>query len=894
MFLSFTSFTQIAVDGFYDDWTNIAGTSDGQDSQDMDITSVKISNDDEFLYFLIETDQEFDLQDDEGIRIYVDADNNPATGFSIGGIGSEMSYDWGDRNGYINLANTFINVGHADLGMIALPTVTSDKFEIAFRRSINSSLGSFAVDGEIKVYVDNGFGNDQVPNNDGGIAYTIQQNTTFAPSYDLEKSAENIRLMSYNVLRDGFLESDQNPSLEAVIKSMNPDILCLQEVYDTPSSQILDMLEDLLPTGPGKQWYAATAGPDIHLYSTIQIEAWDWIDGNGVFLLYTDNNEPLVVYNVHLPCCANDVDRQDEIDKILSVLRDKEDSPLTGFSYDDDFPEIITGDFNLVGFKQNYDSFIEGDIVNEAVYGSDFGPDLDGSTLEDANPYLTGIPSNYTWYQPNSSYNPGRLDFVFYTGAGLTQQNAFVLNSSGLSQAERDQLNLNADATLRASDHLPLVFDFTFGMEADNDGDGFTESEDCDDNNASINPGAQEIPNNAVDEDCDGIALIIDQDMDGFNSDDDCDDTDPNVNPGEPEIPNNGVDEDCDGIAQVIDQDMDGYNSDEDCDDSNAGINPNATEVPNNNVDEDCDGIAQMIDEDMDGFNSDEDCDDNNPNVNPGQMEIPNNGIDEDCDGFDEVVDQDMDGFTSDVDCNDMDAGINPGQAEIPNNDIDEDCDGIAQMIDEDMDGFNSDEDCNDTDAAINPDAIEIANNDIDEDCDGIALIIDEDGDSFNSDEDCDDTDAAINPDATEIPNNDIDEDCDGMALIIDEDGDGFNSDEDCDDMNATIFPGADEIPNNGIDEDCDGEDFTTSVLEADWLEIDIYPNPASSNLYITHNHHSSMKLEFYDILGQKQLSQKLTHKESMIELDGLPSGKYIIRCETNDQKLAYRSIIKL
>ncbi|GAX59551.1 hypothetical protein SCALIN_C04_0039 [Candidatus Scalindua japonica] len=109
--------------------------------------------------------------------------------------------------------------------------------------------------------------------------------------------------------------------------------------------------------------------------------------------------------------------------------------------------------------------------------------------------------------------------------------------------------------------NLSWAIDATFaGGGADDDGDGHIAVEDggddCDDTNPNIHPGAAEVCD-GLDNDCDGQeddGLTIDSDGDGHttkgscsSTKDDCDDSNPEVYPGATEILNNGIDDNCNG-----------------------------------------------------------------------------------------------------------------------------------------------------------------------------------------------------------------------------------------------------------------------------------------------------------------------------------------------------------
>jgi Putative metal-binding motif len=85
-----------------------------------------------------------------------------------------------------------------------------------------------------------------------------------------------------------------------------------------------------------------------------------------------------------------------------------------------------------------------------------------------------------------------------------------------------------------------------------------------------------------------------DADSDGVRRPADCDDTRPDIRPGANDVPENGVDEDCSGVDAVNrDRDGDGSPRPQDCDDENAAIRPGTREVIGNAVDENCDSRAE-------------------------------------------------------------------------------------------------------------------------------------------------------------------------------------------------------------------------------------------------------------------------------------------------------------
>jgi hypothetical protein len=88
-------------------------------------------------------------------------------------------------------------------------------------------------------------------------------------------------------------------------------------------------------------------------------------------------------------------------------------------------------------------------------------------------------------------------------------------------------------------------------LQTDVDGDGAARPVDCDDGDAAVRPGAPEIRDDGVDQNCDGAdATDLDRDRDGVPRPIDCDDGNPAARPGGRERRGNRIDEDCNGRAE--------------------------------------------------------------------------------------------------------------------------------------------------------------------------------------------------------------------------------------------------------------------------------------------------------------------------------------------------------
>ena len=476
LFLHFDSLAQIpiALDGQFEDWDNFQNTYNDtpNDGDDIDFLSLEITNDQNYLYLFITTNEIFNLTEYNDISLYIDTDNNASTGYYINNIGAELEYHFGFRDGTFHAANNEYNIYWSDIEFRALPTVTSNRFEIAIARNIlPNNIHPLFTSNTIQVAlrdwssVSNG---DVLPDNGETLSYEF--NSALFESYvpiDLAKNnTEYVRLMTYNTLSNGLLENNRRDKIAQIIQAVSPNIITFNECWDVTASYAKNFMDETLPLNNSAGWQITALDYGNITASRYDILAnWQIWPGHRLTASHIDlpNNiytTDLLVINAHLKCCSNgDNQRQEEADAIAEFILDLK-SGGGNITLPPNTPFVISGDLNLVGDFQQLETLITGDIQNTFSFGNGGALDWDNSDLEDVVSLQADIPMAYTWFGANAIYPPSRLDFAIYSNSVMSMKKAFTLQTETMSSDRLDMYNLSFNATSIASDHFPKITDF--------------------------------------------------------------------------------------------------------------------------------------------------------------------------------------------------------------------------------------------------------------------------------------------------------------------------------------------------------------------------------------------------------------------------------------------------
>ena len=473
----------VTIEGLFGDWSKRpVAHRDPKGDGPLDLVKLTCADEPGWFQFLIESPVDFDLSENNQLVLLLDTDDDASTGLQAEGIGAEVRFVFGDREGrfYANPTsnpNGGTQIWHGDLALQSGPTVTSTRFEVALSRTATvDGRAVFPGDTVAMVLVDGG--GERLP--DAGAVRHVLDLAPPPSGRDVplgKERPDDVRTVSWNVLRDNPWVSAEAARFARIVRALEPDILNLQEIYDHSTNQTRNRFAAWLD-GSSSDWFAA-GNNDCKTLSRYPILHSEALGGNLVVLVDTTVplGRPLLVFNAHTPCCDNDEGRQWEIDQMLHFI-----GRVRAGEHDDipsDVAVQIAGDLNLVGLSQQLESLVTGDIVYEDDWGPDVALDVDGSNLLDPFPLQTEVRLAYTWRNDWSWYWPGRLDVTIISDSVLEPGRQLVLETRRMSAARLDEHDLLSDDS-ECSDHLPVICDIRIpsGPAGDLDGDGVVNGSD--------------------------------------------------------------------------------------------------------------------------------------------------------------------------------------------------------------------------------------------------------------------------------------------------------------------------------------------------------------------------------------------------------------------------------
>jgi endonuclease/exonuclease/phosphatase family metal-dependent hydrolase len=464
----------IFLDGNTDDWNiplprYIDNIGDGNI---YDFRYFSVTNDEQFLFIRLNYTPESKLVEDNQLTLYIDGDNNSGTGVLLNGIGAELKWDFGFRNGEF-YTNGTTQIGFPEIQYRSLPTVTDTTYEIAIgRNALPNGSDPLFTSSTIKIFFkDNDSNGDWMPNNGETFNYTFDDTPT-PPVNLIEINKEDtsfLRILNYNILQDGILDPQREQYFTRILQAINADIMCFNENWNTSASQMENKINEILPLTGGGSWQAIKIdGGNITVSKYPIIQSWQVYPNKRITASFIDLPSyfegDVLVINAHFKCCGgvtNDEKRQIEADATIDFLLD---AKTQGGVIDlpKDTPFLILGDLNLVGDRQQLTTLVTGEIINTQLFGNGGPPDWDETDLEDLISQQTDKRTSYTWRNDNSSFPPGRLDFQIYSNSVMSIEKTYIIQTEIMSTDRLTQYGLQQFDTRNASDHFPKVTDYSF------------------------------------------------------------------------------------------------------------------------------------------------------------------------------------------------------------------------------------------------------------------------------------------------------------------------------------------------------------------------------------------------------------------------------------------------
>lgn len=461
----------IFIDSQLDDWdTPTADLADDTgDGNNLDLLKMQVTNDENHLFIRLELAEEINLTDNQKLTLYLDTDQNAATGKSIYGIGAELEVRFGDRDVFYKLPSGQGSMSLNDLIFRHQPTVTSTIFEMSFdRRAVsNSGQNLFISNGVRLVWKDEtGSSGDAMPNNGSTFTYIFDETPTpvFTP-INLEKNTpQAVRVLTWNTLQNGLDDLDREQYFAKILKVLQPDIITFNECWDVNQFQVASFMNAAIPLGNFQNWQTVKLDDGNITASRFPIsQNWLVLPGQRLTASLIDlpdavSSTDFLLINAHLRCCGNDFERQREADAFVKFILDAK-TPGGVIDLAEGTPFLLSGDLNLVGESQQLTTLLTGEIVNTNQFGPGGPMDWDGSDLTDVISLQADAPFAYTWRNEFSSYPPSRLDFHILSGSVAEVEKAFTLQPESMSTKRLNQYGLSPSDARYASDHLPKVVD---------------------------------------------------------------------------------------------------------------------------------------------------------------------------------------------------------------------------------------------------------------------------------------------------------------------------------------------------------------------------------------------------------------------------------------------------